>query len=162
MAELLRTHRWLVPVLAASAVLLVLGTVWWQGRPGPPSDDPGMTGTASPGNEPSAGPSPGLVIASYYAYDETHLALNYVTGPAACYGRASEPVVEESRTAVTVTITRLPVSRDKDVVCRDIAQVRSTDITLSSPLGGRAVRDGSMDGAAVPPGSAPGDPEQAK
>ena len=177
-----RTRRWLVPLGAAAAVLLVVAVVWQQ-RPGGDSDagsappaaggsavpgSPGPDGTDGPDGDltPVPGPdqTPGAgtqAVDSYFAYDATRLALNYTTGVPECYGTVGEPVVEETAEAVTVTLPKIPPKSTRDVVCIDIALVKSVDIELDAPLGDREVRDGSRGDTPIEPGAAPGDESQA-
>ena len=99
--------------------------------------------------------------AVYCAYGGTRLALNYTTGVPECYGKVGVPMVEETSDDVTVTLPKLPVKQRADVACIDIALSKSVDVLLSEPLGDRVVRDGSRDGADVPPGTSSGNPGQA-
>ena len=180
--------RWLLPLGAALAVLAVISVVLWQqgGDPAeggfagstPPSASavPGSPGTGVPGSPgpdvPDGGltPAPGpelppgpdtQAIDSYFAYGGTRLALNYTTGVPECYGKVGVPMVEETSDDVTVTLPKLPVKQRADVACIDIALSKSVDVLLSEPLGDRVVRDGSRDGADVPPGTSSGNPGQA-
>jgi hypothetical protein len=179
--------RWLVPLGAAVAVLVVVAVVWTQ-RPGASGGDAGVAGPSSPSGpasvEPGSPGSPGpdlpdgnltpapgpdlppapdaQAIDSYYAYDDTRLALNYTTGVPECYGKVGEPVVEETADSVTVTLPKIPPEQKGDVVCIDIALSKSVDVVLDRPLGDRQVRDGSRDGAELSPGSSPGNPDQAE
>lgn len=177
--------RWLVPLVAALAVLAVVG-VFWQVRPGSGQDagfaDGGDAGQGSPpyaGTEPGSpgagGPSPGepssgagdvdagaIAVSSFYSYDSTHLAINYANGVPECYGKAGTPKVEESPDAVVVTIPRIPMKSTGDRACIDIALLGSVGIALESPLAGRPVLDGSRDGAEVEEAAAPFSSDQAK
>ncbi len=177
-----RTRRWLVPLGAAVAVLVVVAVVWQQ-RPGedgsagsaPPAaggsavpGSPGSDGTDAPDGDLTPVPGPDQTPASgtqtvdsYFAYDATRLALNYTTGIPECYGTVGEPVVEETAEAVTVTLPKIPPKDARDVVCIDIALIKSVDIELDAPLGDREVRDGSRGGTTIEPGAAPGDESQA-
>jgi hypothetical protein len=177
--------RWLVPLGAALAVLVVVALVWTQ-RPGASGGDAGFAGSSpsgaasvAPGSPGSPGPdlpggdltpAPGpdlppapdtQAIDSYFAYDDTRLALNYTTGVPECYGKVGDPVVEETADAVTVTLPKIAPEQKGDVMCIDIALSKSVDVVLDRPLGDRQVRDGSRDGAVVSPGSSPGNPSQA-
>ena len=181
-----RLGRWLVPLGAALAVLVVVAVVVWQQGPGAPEDaapagsgqpsdrasvapgSPGSPGPDLPDGDLTPAPGPDLppgpdtqVIDSYFAYDETRLALNYTTGVPECYGKVGEPVVEETADAVTVTVPKLPPEQKGDIACIDIALSKSVDISLDAPLGDREVRDGARGGAEVSPGSSPGNPNQA-
>jgi hypothetical protein len=175
--------RWLVPLGAALAVLVVVAVVVWQQGPGG-SEDAAPAGSGQPSDRASVAPgspapdlpdgdltpAPGpdlppgpdtQVIDSYFAYDETRLALNYTTGVPECYGKVGEPIVEETADAVTVTLPKLPPEQKGDVACIDIALSKSVDISLDAPLRDREVRDGARGGAEVSPGSSPGNPSQA-
>ena len=173
-----------MPLGAALAVLVVVVVVVWQQGPGGSDDAAAPAGSGRPSDRASVAPgSPGpdlpdgdltpapgpdlppgpdtQVIDSYFAYDETRLALNYTTGVPECYGKVGQPVVEETADAVTVTLPKLPPEQKGDVACIDIALSKSADISLEAPLGDREVRDGARDGAEVPPGSSPGNANQA-
>lgn len=172
-----RVRRWLLPLLAAGAVLAVVAGIWLQ-RPGGGSDELGPAagggGGDSPpysGSEPgnpgpdgpvplpdmTTTPEPGvsaprhlIAVNSYYRYDARHLALNYTNGVPECYGSAGDVRVEESSSTVTVTIPRVPPSaKDDEVECIEIAMLLTLDITLDEPLGDRVVLDGSRDGTPV-------------
>ncbi len=168
-----------LPVLAAAAVLaVILGVVAWQrggdssaptavatSAPGTPS---GSAASEAPSRSDGGGVPAGRIAATgYHVLDATHLAIVYANGVAECYGTAGEPLVEESRDAVTVTIPRVPADlgrsgnspgKEERRLCMDIALVDSVEVTLDAPLAGRTVRDGSRDGAALEPQSLPGDP----
>ena len=156
---------------AALAVLLVVAAVWWSQQPGdevapgasstPPTvaepSEPGGGSTGDPGEPPVPGmtPEPGpdspppvagtQAIEGYFLRDERTLALNYTTGVPECYGKVGEPRVEETEDAVIVTLEKSPPKNTRDVVCIDIAYMRSVDVTLESPLGDRVVLDGSRE-----------------
>lgn len=170
-----RTSRWIIPALAALAVVVVVA-VFWQQRPGSSGDDvepgsvgagePGDPGTEpdgdieplpDPGSEPDGSAAAGTIGATgFHAYGPKRLAVIYTNGVPECYGSAGTPVVVETADAVTVTIPRIPPENpDKDVACIDIALVGSVDVTLSAPLGEREVRDGARDGALLPRQSLP-------
>jgi hypothetical protein len=175
MTPRLRSGQWLIPVTAALAVLALTGGLWAvlsHGGGTRPAGFSGFAGTApsAPGSPPaSATPSPGskswiahrVRIDSYYASDARHLAINYTTGVPACYGHIRTPRVQESRTAVTVTLVRSLPKVPREVACIDMALVKSVRITLAAPLGDRVVRDGAS-GSVVRPGSAPNYPGQLK
>lgn len=165
-----RIGRWLIPALAALAVLLVVGALW-QLRPGssgedvgsagPSSSDPGtgdpepLPPTVSPPTGGGAGPDT-IAATGFHAYDETRLAIVYTNGVPACYGSAGRPRVEETADSITVTIPRIPPGKTgSDVACIDIALVDSVEVTLDAPLGDRAVLDGSRGGAPLPRQSPP-------
>lgn len=183
-------RRWLVPLLAALAVLAVVA-VMWQQRPGSSGSDSGAAagGDAGQGAPPYSGSEPGspgppggaepsgpgagpdgsgdvdagtIAVSSFYRYDATHLAINYTNGVPACYGRAGSPQVEESADAVVVTIPRIPAKQSGDRACIDIALMDSVDVTLASPLDGRKVLDGARDEARVEEAAAPFSSDQAK
>lgn len=183
-------NRWMVPVAAAAAVLLLLGGLYWVAGPGsrandngfaggdtgsPGSSEPGFPGTADPGGTPSDGPgdgpvgSPGddpvdgpadplavLVDGYHVAGNPRQVSLHYTIGVPECYGDIALPVVLETARSVTVTLTRVPPEQDGDRACIELAMLKTVDITLDEPLGDRLVRDGSLDGAVVGPGSLPG------
>lgn len=174
-------RRWLVPLLAALAVLAVVavGAVVWTGTNGDggsgdvgfgsapsggASSEPGSPGTGAPGDDLTPAPAPETppgphtqAVDGYFPRDARTLALNYTTGVPECYGKVGEPLVEETADAVTVTLPKLPPKSTRDVVCIDIALMKSVNVTLDAPLGDRAVRDGSRDGAKVSRADAPYD-----
>lgn len=182
-------RRWLVPLVAALAVLVVVGVIYQQ-RPEATGEDVGFAGGgdgAGQGSPPYSGSDPGSVggvepvepptgdpgdlpdvalgmiaVDSFYRYDATHLALNYVNGVPECYGDAGTPRVEETADAVVVTIPRTAVENDGDRACIDIALLGSVDVTLSSPLAGRPVLDGARDRFQVPEAAAPNSSDQAE
>lgn len=182
------TRRWLIPLVAALAVLAVIA-VMWQQRPGA-SDEVGAGSDGGGGAPPYAGVEPGspgqgddltpqpveppgdgggvdadygtIAVDSFYRYDETRLALNYTNGIPECYGKAGTPLVEETADSVRVTVPRTPPTGDGDTACIDIALMASVDITLERPLGDRVVLDGSRDDAKVKEAASPHDPEQAQ
>lgn len=170
-----------MPVGAALAVLLVVAAVWWSQRPGDEAAAPGAGDTPSvtepgqpgggttgdpgepevPGMTPEPGPdSPPPVagtqaIEGYFPRDERTLAINYVTGIPECYGEVGEARVEETADAVIVTLEKSPPKNTRDVVCIDIAVMRSVDVTLESPLGDRVVLDGSREQVEIARADAP-------
>lgn len=119
------------------------------GDPGQPDEpDGGLTPVPGPDAPP---PRDGMqAVEGWFPRDATTLALNYATGVPECYGTVGEPTVEETATAVTVSLPKIPPKGDRDVACIDIALMRSVDVTLASPLGDRVVRDGSRDGFEIP------------
>lgn len=169
--------RWLVPLVAAVAVLALVGGVWWFSSAGPGSEDtgtrppaasePGAGGGAnpspgSPGGEPggggpdgSGGPQmtnpKGVRIDGYDVPALQQLRLHYTTGVPECYGTIDNPVVKETETSVTVTLTRLEPRSKGERVCIEIALQKKVTVTLDAPLGDRLVRDGSFGGAVVRP-----------
>jgi hypothetical protein len=181
-----RAPRWLVPLVAALAVLAVVGVIWQQ-RPGATGGDSGFAGggDSGQGSPPYAGVEPGspgvepppsdrsgtgdvpdadqgsIAVTSFYRYDATHLALNYTNGIPECYGAAGTPRVEETPDAVVVTIPRTPVKSTGDRACIDIAMLGTVDVTLASPLAGRPVLDGARQRTEVDEAAAPNDPNQA-
>jgi hypothetical protein len=181
------SRNWLVPVVAALAVLAVVAALWSQ-RPGSSGEDAGVAGggDAGQGSPPYAGTEPGspgvepppdggsagpdvpdadagtIAVDSFYRYDATHLALNYVNGVPECYGDAGTPLVEETADAVVVTIPRIPPKSSGDTACIDIALLGSVDVTLSAPLDGRVVLDGAREKIEVKDAAAPNEADQAK
>jgi hypothetical protein len=183
-------QRWWVPVLAAVAVLGVVGAGVWLatgsdetggGFAGGGSDTgagaPPYSGTEpdEPGSEPGdpgaevpppddggdGGAGPDVIaLDSYYRYDDRHLALNYYNGIPECYGKAGEPRVEEDGERVVVTVPRTPPTGGKDTACIDIAVAGSVKVALEKPLGDRPVVDGGT-GRRLDEAASPNDEEQA-
>lgn len=175
-------RRWLVPAVAALAVVLVVATVLWTQRPGSSGNDIGpgagaqpappsaSDGSSAPGSGPASPdggltpvPGPGApptaagmqAVEGYFPRDGTTLALNYATGVPACYGKVGTPTVKETADAVIVSLPKTAPKEGGDVACIDIALMRSVDVTLTRPLGDRVVRDGSRADTQVPRADAP-------
>ena len=74
------------------------------------------------------------------------------TGPC---GADYRGVVAESRTAVGVALQETPHSTDQNIACPAVAQQRTINVSLASPLGGRVVLDASGNLAPVCPVSKP-------
>ena len=128
------------------------------GDPADPGQPDRPDGGLTPVPGPDAPPPPQAgtqAIEGWFARDDRTLALNYATGVPECYGTVGEPQVEETASTVTVTLPKTPPKSDREVVCIDIALMRSVDVTLQSPLGDRVVRDGSRDDTRIPRADAP-------
>jgi hypothetical protein len=74
--------------------------------------------------------------------DETTLRVRFWGGVAPCFVLGRAEVVERAD-AVTVTLFAGSDPAQPDAVCIEIALWMATDVRLSAPLGGRAVRDGA-------------------
>ena len=114
-----------------------------QGEPGfPGSGDPLLD---PPTDDPLPDVGPRAVIVDSYDVrgDGRRLAVSYTIGVPECYGTIAEPQVEETPSAVTITLTRIPPRNLGDVACIDIALLKTVEIRLGSPLGDRVVLDGS-------------------
>ena len=128
------------------------------GEPGAPGEVPPADG---PGAEPGRPADPGMIaLDSYYPYDARHLALNYYNGVPECYGEAGTPRVEEHDDRVLVSVPRTPPTASKDTACIEIALAGSVKVTLSEPLGDRAVVDTST-GRKLAEAAAPHDEQPA-
>lgn len=186
------TRQWLVPLVAAVAVLVVIAVIWQQrpgdgsedvgfagggtgqavppsggGEPGDPGSDDGVEPVEPPHGDPSEDPPPdtdsgSIAVDSFYRHDGRHLSLNYTNGVPECYGEAGRPRVEERDDAVVVRIPRINLDPNPDKVCIEIALMGTVDITLDSPLGSRPVLDAARDGFQVPEAAAPYNADQAK
>jgi hypothetical protein len=152
--------RWIVPVAAAVAVLVVLGGFWLASR-----DDDSSAASPGSGGLPSASPSDLPAVAgktmpvgidSYFSTGDDSLTLNYSIGVPECYGKLSEPpAVEEDEQTVKVTLQRVEPKPPSDVACIEIAMMKSVTVHLDAPLGDRRVRDGSQRGKVVVRADAP-------
>lgn len=117
--------------------------------------EPVPGGSSEPGPEPEMTVERGVRIDSYYPYSPRRLALNYTIGVPACYGRVTDPRVEVTEEAVTVTLTASEPTRP-GAVCIEIALQKSVDIELDRRLGDRELRDGAFaDPVVVPRAEAP-------
>jgi len=96
----------------------------------------------------------GVPIDRYTVLDPTHLLLSYTIGVSRCYGLIEQPLVQESLTAVMVTLTSKP-TQTAGGSCPSITLMEAVHITLSAPLGKRVVRDGATGGTPVPEGPRP-------
>lgn len=156
------------------------GTEPGQGAPPYSGTEPGDPGSA-PGSAPGGAPGPGgevpppddgsdgdgrpadpdlIALDSFYRYDARHLAVNYYTGVPECYGEAGEPRVEEREDRFVVALPRTPPTAPKNTACIEIALAGSVDVTLSEPLGDRAVVDAAT-GRTLDEAASPFDEEQA-
>ncbi len=160
------TSRWGAPLAAAAAVAALIAAMWQL-----PGSSPGGSGrlvgptpvvvppvpTAGSTSDAARAPvtplprrDPNRVLVDSYTAQGHVLTVRYTIDAAECSARIDRPVVVESVEAVTVTLRRLPVKQSKVKACADLTLSDSVRLTLSAPLGGRAVRDGSRAGRPVP------------
>ena len=155
-------RRW-APAAASLAVLAIVVGTWTLAGPGQPTRPaadisgplPSLPTSAFVGGPPrtpvGASTHPpltvrrGVAIDGYTLLDPTHLLISYTIGVNRCYGVIDRPLVQESWTAVTVTLTRKPV-QSSGVSCPSITLMEAVHVTLSGPLGNREVRDGAAGG----------------
>ena len=159
----MRNPRLLVPLLAALAVLVVVGSLLvLRGGPG---DEAGGTAPGSPASASPVpvSPAPGdlpptrdVTLLGWTGHGST-IRVSYATGLPACSGQVLPPQVEESASSVTVTLRLQPPRHRRLQVCPDLAMITAVEVHLQAPVGGRVVRDGGHGGAPVPEG-APADP----
>ncbi len=155
--------RWIPAVVVLVVAALLLGG-WWLTRPGdassqptpggaaPPGGSGGSGGPASPAPKPSARPL-AVSVTGYRVVGSQRLVLEYAIGLPRCDGVLAPPQVAETSTTVTVTLHRIPVPVPPQTACPQLAMIKTVEVPLRSPLGGRTVRDGSL-GTVVPPGTA--------
>ena len=155
------TSRWLAPIGASAAVLAVFvvpGVLASTGGGG--GDDLGPDRMIVPhdpvtrnpprdGAEASRrGPRP-VEIIGYKAIGRTLEVFYTVDQSTDCSSRIAPPKVEERVASVVVELSRQR-SRAPDQVCSGLLLSSSVEITLSEPMGGRLLQDGSRGGALVP------------
>ena len=158
----MRNPRLLVPLLAAFAVLVVVGSLLVL-RGGPGDQAGGSTAGSPAPAEPvpvSPGPS-GLppardVTLQGWTGHGTTIRVSYTSGLPACSGQVLPPQVEETASSVTVTLRLQPPRHRRLQMCPDLAMVRAVEVHLQAPVGGRVVRDGGRGGALVPEGAPAG------
>jgi hypothetical protein len=128
---------------------------------------PGQNGAGSsgwPGNVDPGGPmlptDPGnghqlfntLAIAHAHIDAQDRLVLGYYVGLPSCSPQLDHVDVVETVAKVTVTLVQGAAPQvPSGTACPDIAMAKSTRVTLTSPLGGRTLVDGST-GDTVPVG----------
>jgi len=160
--------RWLAPAVAALAVLVVVLGTWTFVGPGdgpraahpspapllPTPADGALIGgpprmpVPSPSHPPLTNPR-GVAVDRYSVLDPTHLLVSYTIGVTDCYGVIRRPLVQESASAVTVTLTRKTMPTGGGAACPNIALMEAVRVTLRAPLGGRVVLDGATGGTPV-------------
>ncbi|HET7355891.1 MAG TPA: hypothetical protein VFJ09_04360 [Nocardioidaceae bacterium] len=168
----METRRRWAPAAASLAVLAVVVGTWTLAGPdqsprpvsSTPSPLPSLTAggfiggpprtPAGASSHPPVTVSRGVAIDGYTLLDPTHLLISYTIGVSSCYGVIDQPLVQESWTAVTVTLTRKP-AKTSDGSCPSITLMEAVHVTLSAPLGKRVVRDGATGGTPVPEGPRP-------
>ena len=164
-------RRW-APAAASLAVLAVVVGTWTLAGPdqpprpvsSTPSPLPSLPTSGFIGGPPrtpvDASSHPpvtvprGVAIDGYTLLDPTHLLISYTMAVSSCYGLIDQPLVQESWTTVTVTLTRKP-TRTSDGSCPSITLLEAVHVTLSAPLAKREVRDGATGGTPVPEGPRP-------
>lgn len=161
----MRNPRLLIPLLAALAVLVVVGSL--LALRGGPGDEAGAPGGAAPGSPAPAEPVPvspgpsGLpptrdVTLQGWTGHGTTIRVSYTSGLPACSGQVLPPQVEETASSVTVTLLLQPPRHRRLQMCPDLAMVKAVEVHLRAPVGGRVVRDGGHGGAPVPEGAPAG------
>ena len=91
----------------------------------------------------------GVEIVGYKAMGRTLEVFYTVDQSTDCSSRIAPPKVEERVASVVVELSRQR-SRAPDQVCSGLLLSSSVEITLSEPMGGRLLQDGSRGGALVP------------
>jgi hypothetical protein len=117
------------------------GSSGWPGSA--PSTDPG--GPMLPVHPGNGGQQPNTIaIADAHLDAQGHLVLGYFVGLPGCYAQLDHVDLVETAAKVTVTLVLGPDPQvPADTACPDIAMGKSAQVTLTSPLGGRTVVDGS-------------------
>jgi len=154
------TSRWLAPISASAAVLAVFvvpGVLASSGGGG--GDDLGPDRMFVPNDPVTRNPPPdagarrrgprAVEIIGYKAMGRTLEVFYTVDQSTDCSSRIAPPKVEERVASVVVELSRQR-SRAPDQVCSGLLLSSSVEITLSEPMGGRLLQDGSRGGALVP------------
>ena len=150
------TGHWGAPAAASVAVLAVITSLWVLrdasvSGPGPDLVVPEPTSApATPTRSAVPATNRDRVVLDSYTAHGQRLTVRYTIGLRRCSSRIDKPLVVESVEAVTVTLRRFPVKRSQAQECPSISLADAVEVTLSEPLGGREVRDGSRDSAPVP------------
>jgi hypothetical protein len=112
---------------------------------------PGYTGSA-PSTTPRGSGHTGnsYQLPGTFAISDAHvdakgrLVLGYFVGLPSCYAQLDHVETVQTATKVTVTLVQGPEPQVAvGVACPDIAMAKSVRLTLTSPLGGRSLVDGS-------------------
>lgn len=157
------TDHWGPPAAASVAVLAVIASLWALRDASVSGSGPDLVvpeptpAPETPARSPVPGTNRDRVVLDSYTVRGQRLTVRYTIGLRRCSSRIDKPLVVESVEAVTVTLRRFPVKRSQAQECPSISLADSVDVTLSAPLGGREVRDGSRDSLPVPraPSAAP-------
>jgi hypothetical protein len=119
------------------------------------SGSPGSAGSAVPGGRGS-GSGNGHQQPNTFAIADAHvdaqgrLVLGYFVGLPSCYAQLDHVETVQAAAKITVTLAQGPEPRVAvGIACPDIAMAKSVRTTLTSPLGGRSLVDGST-GSTVP------------
>jgi hypothetical protein len=154
------TSRWLAPIGASAAVLAVFvvpGVLASSGGRGGDGlgpnrmylpNDP-VTPNLPHGAQASRRGSRDVEIISYKAMGRTLQIFYTVDQSRDCSSRLNPPVVEERVSSVVVELSRQRSSAP-DQVCASLRLTSTVEVTLSEPMGGRLLQDGSRGGALVP------------
>jgi hypothetical protein len=124
----------------------------------PPTDATDATGAPPAGGARVVEPTPGLdnvvptAIDSAVIVDDTTIEVRFYNGVEPCYG-VDHATVEQSPTAAIVEVGVGSNPAAGGVACIEIAELQAVRLTLTRPLGDRAVVDAST-GQPVPATSA--------
>jgi hypothetical protein len=155
------TSRWLAPIGASAAVLAVFvvpGVLASSGGGGGDNlgpdrmfvpNEPVTPHLPSGGAEANRRGTRDVEIIGYQAMGRTLRIFYTVDQSTDCSSRINPPDVEERVSSVVVELSRQR-SRAPDQVCQRLRLTNSVEITLSEPMGGRLLQDGSRGGALVP------------
>jgi hypothetical protein len=73
--------------------------------------------------------------------DGKKLTVSYYIGPAACHGTLDKADVEQNATGVSVRLLRKAPAKTEGIACVDMVELKTTDVTLDTPLGSRPITD---------------------
>jgi hypothetical protein len=162
MRQIRFAHR--AALLGASlAAVAVIASACGSATTSPPASDPSTSpapsaSPTSPGSpKPVPKPTPTLpqtgelsptipIDSVKLSPDGKKLTVSYYIGPAACHGSLDKAEVEQNASGVSVRLLRKPPAKqDEAIACVDIVELKTTEVTLDTPLGSRPVTDAGTD-----------------
>ncbi len=154
------TGRWLAPLGASAAVLVVYVVPGVLNAHDGAGDGRRPDGVVTPdaavapvlpadGAEESRSRVRAVDIIGYRTAGRTLRVYYTIDRSTDCSIRIATPVVKETLSAVVVQLDRRP-SLTPGEVCSDLRLTTSVDISLTRPMAGRVLQDGSRGGSLVP------------
>lgn len=138
--------------LAAVAVIAsACGSGTTTTNPSDPSQSPSPSASStSPAakpipTQPQTGKLSGTIPieAVKLSADGKQLTVSYYIGPEACHGSLDKAEIEQNASGVTVRLLRKPPAKaNESIACVDMVELKTTAVTLETPLGSRPLTDG--------------------